>query len=80
MFINSYYIVYPDGDTQEIGGRLRLDQLVDINGNPMRTPLPSSRIIAYRVIKIVTKQSRGEDAVYHYLEVVPARELEQFVF
>lgn len=80
MFINSFYVVYPDGENQEIGGRLRIDQLVDINGTPIRPPLPTSRMIAYRVTKIITKQSRGEDAVFHYLELVPARELEQFVF
>lgn len=79
MFKTSHYIVYPEGDIQEIGHWLKINQLVDLNGYPLQVPLPSERMIAYRVIKISTKSSRHTEERYYELELVPVHELTEFV-
>jgi hypothetical protein len=75
MTIDEYYIVYPEGESQEIEAQLRINELVDLNGRPIPLPLPSPRVIAYRVVKIRHTEERGTHAVFHYVELVPAREL-----
>ena len=79
MFIHEYFIVFPEGDTQEIQGRLFLNQLVDINGNPLNLPLPTNRMLAFEVIKIQTKEFKGGAETYHFLEQVSAQELMEHV-
>ena len=79
MFISEYFIVYPEGDTQEIHGRLTLNQLVDLNGNPLELPLPTNRMIAFRVVKIRTNEHKGGTETYHFLEQVSAGELIDYV-
>ena len=78
MFMTEYFIVYPEGDTQEIRGRLSLNQLVDVNGNPLDLPLPTNRMVVFRVDKIQTKDYKGGSETYHYLEQVSARELMEY--
>jgi len=75
MTLDEYYIVYPDGDRQEMEAPLRIDQLVDLNGWPLSPPLPSARMIAYRIVKVVIREERGIRAALHYAELVPAAEL-----
>jgi len=75
MTIPEFFAVFPDGDTQELPGPLRIDQLVDLNGRPLPLPLATDRIIAYRVAKIRRQEGRGEEASYHYLELVPVTDL-----
>jgi hypothetical protein len=79
MYITDYFIVFPEGDTQEIRGRLQLNQLVDINGNPLALPLPTNRMIVFRVAKISTNEYKGGQEIYHYLEQISARELLEYV-
>ena len=79
MFITEYFIVYPEGDTQEIQGRLSLNQLVDVNGKPLNTPLPTNRMIVFRISKITTDEYKGGKATYHHLEQVSAQELLEYV-
>lgn len=79
MFITEFFIVFPDGDTQEIQGRLSLNQLVDVNGNPLSLPLPTNRMVVFEVGKIKTDEYKGGRATYHYLEQVSARELMEYV-
>jgi len=79
MFITEYFIVFPEGDTQEIRGRLMINQLVDINGNPLPLPLPTNRMIAFRVAKISTDEHKGGQEIYHYLEQLSAPELLEYV-
>jgi len=79
MFITEYFIVFPEGDTQEIRGRLAINQLVDINGNPLALPLPTNRMIVFRVVKISTNEYKGGKEIYHYLEQLTARELLEYV-
>ncbi len=78
MRLDEHFIVFPEGDVQEIPGRLRFDELVDINGRPLSFPLPTNRMIAFRVVKIVVKEERGGSATYHHLELAGAEELERY--
>lgn len=75
MMSYEYYIVFPEGDEQEIGSPLRIDELVDMNGRPLELPLPTPRMVVYRVVKIRKREDKGEEASYHYLELVGAEEL-----
>jgi hypothetical protein len=79
MFIYEYFIVFPEGDTQEIKGRLAINQLVDINGNPLDLPLPTNRMLVFQVAKIKTNDYKGGSETYHFLEQVSARELMEYV-
>ena len=79
MFISENFIVFPEGDTQEVNGRLPFNQLVDLNGNLVDLPLPTNRMIIFRVAKIATNDYKGGSATYHYLEQVSARELLEYV-
>jgi hypothetical protein len=78
MFMNEYYIVFPEGDVQEISGRLSLNELVDINGVPLPLPLPTNRMIVFRVARINTKENKGGNETFHHLELMSAGELEEF--
>lgn len=75
---DEHFIVFPEGDVQEIPGRLRIEQLVDLNGRPLALPLPTTRIIAFRVAKIVVKEGRGGSETYHHLELASAEELAHY--
>ena len=79
MFINEFFVVYPEGDTQEIRGRLRLNELVDVNGNPLPLPLPTNRMVAFQVSKVKTSEHKGGSETYHYLEQLSADELLEYV-
>ena len=79
MYIAEYFIVFPEGDTQEIRGRLALNQLVDVNGNPLALPLPTNRMVVFQVAKIRTNEFKGGSETYHYLEQLSARELSEYV-
>jgi hypothetical protein len=79
MTTESRWLVYPDGDRQETGRILQVDEMIDMNGNPLTLPLPHSRVIVYRVWKIRRAEDRGELDILHYLELVPERELRTLV-
>ena len=79
MFMTDFFIVFPEGDTQEIQGRLRLNQLVDVNGNPLDLPLPTNRMVAFRVAGIKTNDYKGGSETYHFLEQLSAQELLEYV-
>jgi hypothetical protein len=76
LFQDNYYIVFPEGDTQEVPGRIPLNILVDMNGNPLPLPLPTPKMIAFRVGRVRTVENTGIRETFHYLELVPAWELE----
>jgi hypothetical protein len=71
----SYQVVYPEGDAQEIRHRLRINQLVDLNGNPLPEPLPTALMIVYRVFRMSTDESIGEETVSYHLMLVRRDEL-----
>jgi hypothetical protein len=75
MFMNDYFIVFPEGDVQEIPGRLSLNDLVDVNGRPLELPLPTNRMIVFRVSCIKTDENKGGNETYHFLELMSADEL-----
>ncbi|MCL2265076.1 MAG: hypothetical protein FWC22_03440 [Treponema sp.] len=79
MQINEYFIVFPEGDIQEIQGRLPFNSLVDMNGNILYPPLPTSRMIAFKVKGIKTEERTGLTEVYHFLDLVSAVELEEYI-
>jgi hypothetical protein len=43
MTLYENYIVYPEGETQEISHNLSINALVDVNGIPLRIPLPTNK-------------------------------------
>ncbi len=71
MFLETHYLVYPEGETQEIENSLQFNQIVDMNGQP----LPTHRMIVYRVSKIQRREMKGETAHYYHLELVTGDEL-----
>jgi hypothetical protein len=75
MFMRDYFIVFPEGDVQEISGRLSVNELVDINGRSLELPLPTNRMIVFRVARIKVEENRGSSETYHFLELMSAEEL-----
>jgi hypothetical protein len=71
-----YYVAYPEGDQREIEHELRVNQLVDLNGAPLPLPLPTSRMIVYRVWKVSTRQERYTAEITYHLELVTRPELD----
>ena len=79
MRFRIFQIIFPEGDSQEISHRLSINQMVDINGNPLSLPLPTSMMIVYRVYKISADSNRNEDITNYHLEQVSVNELDDFV-
>ena len=79
MFMNEYYIVFPEGDVQEIPGRLSLNKMVDMNGRDIPLPLPTNRMIVFRVARIRVSENKGGNETFHYLEQLSAEELIPYV-
>jgi hypothetical protein len=75
MFTNESFIVFPEGDAQEIRGRLSVNELVDVNGAPLNLPLVTNRMIVFRVSRIRVQENRGGNETFHYLELMTAEEL-----
>jgi len=78
MFISEYFIVFPEGDVQEIEGRLPFNSLVDINGNVLPLPLATNKMIAFKVAGIKTDEKKGSSETYHFLELLSAEELIEY--
>jgi len=79
MHLTTRQIIYPEGDSREIEHTLSINQLVDINGFPLAPPLPTTRMIVYRVFRIATENLKGEDIISYYLEQLLRDEMEEFV-
>jgi hypothetical protein len=79
MFLNEFFIVFPEGDVQEIDRQLTLNDIVDINGRRLSLPLPTNKMIAFRVAKIKTDENKGGNETYHFLELLSADELLEYV-
>jgi hypothetical protein len=78
MFISEYFIVFPEGDIQEIQGRLPFNALVDMNGNVLYPPLPTNKMIVFKVDGIKTEEKKGTSETYHFLELLSAEELLEY--
>ena len=61
-------IVYPEGDCIEIERELSLNDLVDINGSPVRLPLSTPKTIVYRVYRKSTSDTNNGPVIRFYLE------------
>jgi len=79
MFMKEFYIIFPEGDVQEIQGRLPFNSLVDMNGNVLYPPLPTNKMIVFRVNRIKTEEKKGVSETYHFLELLSAEELKEFL-
>jgi hypothetical protein len=79
MFMEEFYIVFPEGDVQEVPGRLPFNTLVDMNGNLLSPPLPTNKMIAFRVARIKTNENKGSNETFHFLELMSADELLPYV-
>jgi hypothetical protein len=79
MHLTTRQIIYPEGDSQEIEHTLSINQLVDINGFPLAPPLPTTRMIVYRVFRIATESLKGEDIIRYHLEQLWLDEMEELV-
>lgn len=75
MWMEEHYIVYPEGDEQEISSPLSFNQLVGLNGEQVSLPLPSPKKIVYRVYKISKDEGKGGRATYYHLELITGDEL-----
>jgi hypothetical protein len=75
MFMQEYFIVFPEGDVQEIQGRLPINGIVDMNGRPLALPLPTNKMIAFQVTRIQTRENKGGNETFHHLELLSAEEL-----
>jgi len=78
MQLYEYYIVFPEGDVQEVQNRLPFNTLVDVNGNILALPLPTNKMIAFKVAGIKTEEKRGETITYHLLDLLSAEELLEY--
>ena len=79
MTLYEYYMVFPDGDTQEISGALAIGSLYDMNGNRLIPPLPTNKMIVYQVCGKRTRDERGIVATYYAMEQLDAAELRAYV-
>jgi hypothetical protein len=70
--------VFPEGDVQEIPGRLSINMLVDINGRELKTPLATNRMIVFRVERIQKRENKGGNETLHFLELMSAEELKPY--
>ncbi len=71
----THILRYPEGDEKEIEQSLNFNQIIDLNGRPISTPIPSPKMIIYRVFRVSTKEERGEVIKYYYLELIVGEEL-----
>lgn len=69
-------VQYPEGDGREIEHGLSVNQMVDLNGNPLALPLATAKTIVYRVWKVTTSEERKCEYVTYHLELVTRPELE----
>jgi hypothetical protein len=75
--VTNRVIEYPEGDSREIEHPLGVNALVDLNGNPLDLPLPSARMIVYRVWKITTDEERRTETIRYHLQRVVRPELDR---
>jgi len=78
MHISEFFIVFPEGDVQEVQGRLPFNALVDMNGNVLYPPLPTNKMIVFKVAGIKTEERTGVSETYHFLDLLSAEELLEY--
>lgn len=68
MTIRECYLVFPDGDTQEIEHTLTIDDIVDVNGFILSESALETTNLMYRVHKIRQQENTGCVITFYYLE------------
>ena len=71
-------IVFPEGDKQEIEWSLRFHQVVDVGGRPLQLPVPTTRMLAYRVFRVSTEETRNEEITSYFLEQLFPDDLSEY--
>ena len=79
MTLYEYYIIYPDGEKQEISGPVSIGTFLDINGNELPQRLPTNKMIVYQVQGKQTMEERGIVQTVYILEQLDAEELLDYV-
>jgi len=79
MHINEFFIVFPEGDVQEVQKRLPFNTLVDMNGNILGLPLPTNKMIVFKVAAIKTEEKTGVSQTFHFLDLLSVDELEEYI-
>jgi hypothetical protein len=79
MTLYEFHIVFPEGETQEIEHQLGPGDIVDVNGTPLRLPLPTNRMLAYHVCRKRTAEERGLVITWYYLEQLSAADLLEWI-
>lgn len=72
MTLYEYYVIFPDGEKREIRRPLPAGALVDINGNALPGPLPTNKMIAYRITGKRTVEERGIVRIIYSLDQLSA--------
>jgi len=79
MIYSSQAIVFPEGESQEVQHKLRINDVVDLNGIPLRLPLATVRMIAYRVYKISTRRTRNEEILEYHLDLLTRNDMQELI-
>lgn len=79
MTLYEYYMVFPDGDAQEIYGALEIGSLYDMNGYRLTPPLPTNKMIVYQVCGKRTCEERGIVRISYTMEQLDAAELRAYI-
>lgn len=79
MTLYEYYMIFPDGDTQEISDELTIGLLYDINGRRLTPPLPTNKMIVYQACGKRTREGCGIIATYYIMEQLDAAELLAYI-
>ena len=77
MQVYTNKLIYPEGDEIEINFNPEFNQIVDLNGYPVILPIPSPKMIIYRVYRVSIEENRGLTTKNYYLELVIGRELQK---
>jgi len=78
MYMSEFFLVFPEGDVQEIQTRLPFNSLVDMNGNVLSLPLPTNKMIVFKVAGIKTDEKTGISQTFHFLDLMSADELLEY--
>ena len=79
MTLYEYYIIYPDGEKQEISGPVSIGTFLDINGNQLPHQLPTNKMIVYQVQSKRTIENLGIVQIIYVVEQLDAEELLDYV-
>ncbi|HOV12913.1 MAG TPA: hypothetical protein PK771_01410 [Spirochaetota bacterium] len=75
MEFNNYFLLFPEGDTQEIYHPLRFGDIIDINGNICKPNDLNPRKISYKVTGVQQKTHFKEITFYYRVELLNRNEV-----